>query len=108
MHDYLGMRIDYGTKGKVRITMPKHIKSILETSAEDMYVIDNTPSDNNMFTVREDGDRLTGTHDDLFRTLVAKICSSAVGQGLNSRQHWISSPRESAILTGMTTRSLNV
>ena len=53
--------------------MPKHIKSILETFAEDMYVIDNTPSDNNMFTVREDGDALTGVQADLFRNLVAKI-----------------------------------
>ena len=27
LHDYLVMRIDYGTKVKVYITIPKHIKS---------------------------------------------------------------------------------
>ena len=36
VHDYLGMRIDYDTIVKVRITMPKHIKRILESAAEDM------------------------------------------------------------------------
>ena len=25
VHDYLGVSLDYGTKGKVRINMPKHI-----------------------------------------------------------------------------------
>ena len=29
VYDYLGMRLNYGTKGKVCITMTKHIKSIL-------------------------------------------------------------------------------
>ena len=33
MNDYLGMRLDCCTKGKVRITMPKHIEIILETAA---------------------------------------------------------------------------
>ena len=36
VHDYIGMRLYYGTKGMVHITTPKHIESILEVSAEDM------------------------------------------------------------------------
>ena len=73
LHDYLVTRLDYGTKFKVRITMPKHIESILEAAAEDMYGISETPAANHMLTVREDGDTFTGTQDDLFRSLVANI-----------------------------------
>ena len=53
--------------------MPKHIESILEAAAEDMYGISETPAANHMLTVREDGDTFTGTQDDLFRSLVANI-----------------------------------
>ena len=53
--------------------MPKHINIILETAAEEMYSIAETPAANHMFTVREDGDALTGVQADLFRNLVAKI-----------------------------------
>ena len=42
VHDYLGMRLVYGTKGKVHITMPKHIERILEVAAEDMDGISKT------------------------------------------------------------------
>ena len=73
VYDYLGIRLNYGTKVKVRITMPKHIKGILEPAAEDMDVIVETPAANHLFTEREYGYTLTGTQDDLFRNLVAKI-----------------------------------
>ena len=53
--------------------MSKHIKRILEAAVEDMGGIDETPEANDMFTVREYGDKLTGIQADLFRTLVAKI-----------------------------------
>ena len=61
VHDYLGMWLNYGTKGKVHINMPKHIKIILEAAAEDMNGITKTPAANHMFTVRVDGDTLMGT-----------------------------------------------
>ena len=73
LHDYLGLGLNYGTKGKVRITAPKHIESILEASAYDMYGITATSSANHMFTVREYGYTLTITQKDLFWTLVEKI-----------------------------------
>ena len=61
MHDYISMRLDYGTKGKVRITMPKHIKIIVEAVVEYIDSISETPEDNDMLTVIEYGDTLTGT-----------------------------------------------
>ena len=62
VHDYLGMRLDYGTQGKDSITMPKHIKSI----QEDTDGIYETPSANHMFIVKEDVNTLTGIQADLF------------------------------------------
>jgi hypothetical protein len=31
VHDYVGMRMDYTTKGQVHLTMPKHIEDVLAT-----------------------------------------------------------------------------
>ena len=59
MHDYLGMRLDYSTKGKVWITMPKQIRGILESATEDMKGISENPSANHLFTVKEDCGMLT-------------------------------------------------
>ena len=52
VHDYLCMRLDCSTPRKLRITMPKNIKGILETAVENMNGIDDNPSANNMFTVQ--------------------------------------------------------
>ena len=73
MHDYLGMRINYGTQGKVHITMPKHIEGILEAAEEDMDGIAETPAANHLFTVREDEYTLTGMQAKLFQHIVQKI-----------------------------------
>ena len=73
MNDYLNMRLDYGKKGKVHITTPKHTKSILEASVEEMDGIAETQEANHMLPVRQDGDTLTSMQENLFRTVVAKI-----------------------------------
>ena len=73
VHDYLCMRLDYSTKIKVRITMPEHIKGILEAATEDMNGTAKNPSSNHFFKVREDGGTLTHVQADLLRTIVAKI-----------------------------------
>jgi hypothetical protein len=49
IHDYLGMTIDYGNDGKVRIRMEDYVESMLEKVPEDMsgtagcYVSGNAP-----------------------------------------------------------------
>ena len=48
VHNYLGMWLNYGTKCKVLINMPKHIESILEASAEDTDGIIETPASNHL------------------------------------------------------------
>ena len=73
IHDYLNMRLDYSTKGRVWITMPKHIKGILEAVVEDMNGMAKTPAANPPFTVQEYSGTLTCVKADLFLTPVEKI-----------------------------------
>ena len=108
VYEHLGIWLDYRKKVKLHITMTKHIESILEAVAEDMDGIAETPLANNLFTVIEDGDTLTGTQDELLLNLVAKKYSSAAGKYLTSRRHWLSLPHNSAILKGVNTRRLPV
>ena len=69
------MRLYYGTKVKVCIAIPKHVKSILEIEVDDMDGIAKTPAAHHIFTVIENGDTLMGTQANFFRTLVANILS---------------------------------
>ena len=66
VHDYLDTRLDYSKKFKVHITMPNHIKVILEAAEEDMNGIAETPASNDLFQVREDGSTLAPVQADLF------------------------------------------
>ena len=67
------MRLDYGTKGKVRLTMHEHIEGILEAAAEYMDSVSDTPASNHMFQVQEYGGTLTPVQANLFQTCLAKI-----------------------------------
>ena len=73
MHDSLGMRLYFSTKGKVHITVINHVKGILEAEEEEMNGIAETPAANHLFTVREDEYTLTGMQAKLFQHIVQKI-----------------------------------
>ena len=49
IHDYLWILLDFSKKGEVRITMPKHIQSILETAPTAIYGLAEAPYYNNLF-----------------------------------------------------------
>ena len=46
------MVLYFSTKVKVRATMPKHIKSVLDTSPTDMDSLVETPASNHLFQVQ--------------------------------------------------------
>ena len=73
MHNYLGVRLDYGTKGKVRLTMHEHIEGILEAAAEDMDSVSDTPASNHMFQVQEYGGTLSPVQSNLFQNCLENI-----------------------------------
>ena len=73
VHNYFGMRLGYGTKRKVCITMPENIEGILEAAAYGMDGVSDTPEAHHMFQVREYGGMLTTMRSDLFRTIIERI-----------------------------------
>ena len=60
------MRLNHATKGKVRITMPKHIEGILEAMAEDMDGVAETPESNHLLQVIKYGGMLTTVQDNVY------------------------------------------
>ena len=73
VHNYFGMRLGYGTKRKVCITMPENIEGILEAAAYGMDGVSDTPEAHHMFQVREYGSMLTTMRTDLFRAIIETI-----------------------------------
>ena len=54
IHKYMWMVLGLSTKGKLIVTMTKHIQRILDTSPTEMYGSADNPAANHMFHVRED------------------------------------------------------
>ena len=52
VHDYLGMRLDFREKGKVKVMMYKHIQRILETTPVETDGLVDILDTNHLFQVR--------------------------------------------------------
>ena len=48
-HDYLGMQIDYSTKGKVVFTMFEFIQKLMDEMPEEFHGIETTPAAAHLF-----------------------------------------------------------
>jgi hypothetical protein len=57
-HDYLGMKIDYSEKGKVKITMIDYIEGMLDELPNGMAGESATPAANHLLQVDEDAKKL--------------------------------------------------
>ena len=67
------MVLDLRIQVKVRLTIPKHIQSIIETTHMDMDSLIDTSAANHLFQVRDDGGDLSLQQKDLYRTLAENI-----------------------------------
>ena len=54
IHDYLGMDLDYTTKGKVGVSMIKYVNKILEGFSEELGSPAATPAAEHLFQVQND------------------------------------------------------
>lgn len=74
IHDYLGMRIDYSTPGKVAITMVDYIDNMLRELPEDMAGTATSPASNHLFNVNNDNPaKLDKETSEMFHHNVAKL-----------------------------------
>jgi Reverse transcriptase (RNA-dependent DNA polymerase) len=73
IRDYLGMRINYSTKGKVRITMFDYVENVLSEAPEDMDGTATTPAANHLFEVNEDAVPVDKATAEFFHHMTAKL-----------------------------------
>ena len=88
VHTYLGMVLDFATKGEMRVTMPKHIEDVLKTYDEALLLIEEqllkvdkgfveakkrarskaqmTPATTDIFVVNEECEKLPKKQQELF------------------------------------------
>jgi len=71
--EYLGMTLDYTTKGRVKISRYKYIKKLLSELPSDMNGTTKTPTAVDLFDVNKDAKKLPKTTAQLFHHLVAKL-----------------------------------
>ena len=73
VHEYLGMTIDYTTKGAVQFRMTDFIDGLLEEAAEDMRGTANSPAYHHLFKVNPNAKRLDEKKADYFHHMTAKL-----------------------------------
>ncbi len=73
VHDYLGMKFDFSTRGKVKVDMADYVAKMIDDFPEDLKPTDvaATPAGMNLFEVG-DGEKLDKKKKEEFHTAVAK------------------------------------
>ena len=73
IQEYLGMTIDYTSKGKVSFRMPQYIEDLLQECPESiMKGTSTTPAANHLFQTNENAEKLSAMDAMLYHHLVAK------------------------------------
>ena len=79
-HNYLGMILDYSTKGEVHIDMQEYVKKMIEEFPEDIKKTAATPASDFLFKINEEAELLNNKMKEDFHTFVAKglfLCKRA-------------------------------
>jgi hypothetical protein len=71
--DYLGMTLDYTTKGKITISMYEYIEKMLTELPSDMNGVSKIPAAGHLFNINPDATKLPEDKAQLFHHLVAKL-----------------------------------
>ena len=80
IHDYLGMTLDYSTKGKVKIKMLDSVAKMIQELPEEFDGVASTPAGNDLFRIDEDSPKVGEKKAQFYHTYVAKtlfICKRA-------------------------------
>ena len=73
IHDYVGMTIDFSEAGKVKFSMFDYLEEIIQNLPKEFVGESNTPASNHLFTIDEDGEKLSEEMADKFHHYVAKL-----------------------------------
>ena len=70
VHDYLGMMFDYSFAKEVRVNMRDYLRNVIKEFPEEITGTCATPASDHLFTVREDGRKLSEELVDAFHHTV--------------------------------------
>eukprot|EP00957_Ditylum_brightwellii_P197743 15065216-Ditylum_brightwellii.AAC.1 len=73
IHDYLGMKLDFSTKGLVKIDMMEYIEKMLDNLPEEFDGGASTPAANHLHEVNAEGVKLSEKESEFFHHNVAKL-----------------------------------
>jgi hypothetical protein len=73
VHDYLGMTLDYSTKGKLHIKMLDSVAKMLQDLPEEFDGEASTPAGNNLFKIDENSPKVGEKKAQFYHTYVTKI-----------------------------------
>ena len=88
IHEYLGMALDYSTRGELKITMYNYIRDIV-TDFNQYDPSNNkacTPDANHLFKVQDDQNKISETLAQVFHTFTAQDLFATKRAGLTSTQ----------------------
>ena len=74
IHEYLGMKIDFSEKGKVKFSMPEYIDRMIEDTPDELLKGPaSTPAANHLFQVNPDAKKLDTSSAIIFHHLIAQL-----------------------------------
>ena len=73
IHNYLGMTIDYSEDGKVKFMMCDYVEGILDGVPPNMDGLTVMPTMSNLFTVREDVEKLDDEWAEIYHHIMAQL-----------------------------------
>ena len=74
IHEYLGMKIDFSEKGKVKFSMPEYIDRMIEDTPDELLKGPaSTPAADHLFQVNPDAEKLDTSSAIIFHHLTAQL-----------------------------------
>jgi hypothetical protein len=87
VHDYLGMKLDFGESGKVKVDMKDYIGGMLDELPKDMAGTATSPAADYLFSVNPDCEKLSEEIADLYHHYTQRnFCSCPKVQDLTCRR----------------------
>ena len=71
-HDYLGMHLDFRTKGKLKVDMRKYVADTYKMFPEDLGGYVTTPAAEHLRTIDENAEKLDDGKKQVFHTITAR------------------------------------
>ena len=71
--EYLGLTLDYSTRGKVKISMYEYVKKLVEEAPDDMTGVMKTLAGNHLFMTNPYCEKLPEKTAQVFHHIVAKL-----------------------------------